>query len=329
MRGDRIGLIGPNGAGKIDADQADPRRHSRPTPARCGSAPSWRSPTSTSCASSSIPRRTAGRDHQPRLGLGRDRRHSRKHVMSYLGDFLFPPQRAHAPVSMLSGGERNRLLLARLFARPANLLVLDEPTNDLDIESLELLETTLQDYAGTLLLVSHDRAFLDNVVTQTLVAEGDGRWTRVRRRLQRLAGAAADRRRRASGARAASPPGPAHAAARAPRKLSLQGAARARRPARRDRGAGARTAGADRAHERGGYHRQGPDAIKADRERAEQIEHALAAKFERWARSTRRRGGPRCRSRADASCRAIDGPAWAHATALGRLRLSPSPQATR
>ena len=100
----------------------------------------------------------------------------RKHVMSYLGDFLFPPRRAQSPVRMLSGGERNRLLLARLFARPANVLVLDEPTNDLDIESLELLEAALQDYSGTLLLVSHDRTFLDNVVTQTIAAEGDGKW---------------------------------------------------------------------------------------------------------------------------------------------------------
>jgi ATP-binding cassette subfamily F protein uup len=96
--------------------------------------------------------------------------------MGYLGDFLFPPRRAQSPVRMLSGGERNRLLLARLFARPANVLVLDEPTNDLDIESLELLEAALQDYEGTLLLVSHDRAFLDNVVTQTLAAEGGGKW---------------------------------------------------------------------------------------------------------------------------------------------------------
>jgi ATP-binding cassette subfamily F protein uup len=101
---------------------------------------------------------------------------SRKHVMSYLGEYLFPPRRASAPVKTLSGGERNRLLLARLFALPANLLVLDEPTNDLDIESLELLESVLSDYTGTLLLVSHDRAFLDAIATQSLVAEGGGLW---------------------------------------------------------------------------------------------------------------------------------------------------------
>ena len=96
--------------------------------------------------------------------------------MSYLGDFLFRPERARTQVSALSGGERNRLLLARLFTRPANVLVLDEPTNDLDIETLELLEALLQDYAGTLFLVSHDRAFLDNVVTQSIAFEGEGGW---------------------------------------------------------------------------------------------------------------------------------------------------------
>ncbi len=100
----------------------------------------------------------------------------RKHVMSYLGDFLFAPERARSPVKSLSGGERNRLLLARLFAKPANVLVLDEPTNDLDIDTLELLEELLEDYAGTVFLVSHDRTFLDNVVTQVIVAEGNGRW---------------------------------------------------------------------------------------------------------------------------------------------------------
>ncbi|WP_430419378.1 ATP-binding cassette domain-containing protein [Methylibium petroleiphilum] len=100
----------------------------------------------------------------------------RKHVMSYLGDFLFAPARANSPVRSLSGGERNRLLLARLFAKPANVLVLDEPTNDLDIDTLELLEELLQTYPGTVFLVSHDRRFLDNVVTSTIVNEGEGRW---------------------------------------------------------------------------------------------------------------------------------------------------------
>jgi ABC transport system ATP-binding/permease protein len=100
----------------------------------------------------------------------------RKHVMSYLSDFLFAPERARSPVKSLSGGERNRLLLARLFAKPANCLVLDEPTNDLDIDTLELLEELLENYEGTVFLVSHDRTFLDNVVTEVIVAEGEGMW---------------------------------------------------------------------------------------------------------------------------------------------------------
>jgi ATP-binding cassette subfamily F protein uup len=100
----------------------------------------------------------------------------RKHVKSYLNDFLFSPQRARSPIKTLSGGERNRLLLARLFAKPANVLVLDEPTNDLDIDTLDLLEEFLQDYKGTVFLVSHDRQFLDNVVTSMIAFEGDGKW---------------------------------------------------------------------------------------------------------------------------------------------------------
>jgi ATP-binding cassette subfamily F protein uup len=99
----------------------------------------------------------------------------RKHIIGYLQDFLFTPERARAPITKLSGGERNRLLLAKLFARPANVIVMDEPTNDLDIETLELLEELLAGWPGTLLLVSHDRDFLDSVVTSTLVFEGDGR----------------------------------------------------------------------------------------------------------------------------------------------------------
>jgi ATP-binding cassette subfamily F protein uup len=101
---------------------------------------------------------------------------NKKHVKSYLSDFLFAPERTNSPVSTLSGGERNRLLLARLFARPADVLVLDEPTNDLDIDTLDLLEQLLQDYKGTVFLVSHDRYFLDNVVTSIIAHEGDGFW---------------------------------------------------------------------------------------------------------------------------------------------------------
>jgi ATP-binding cassette subfamily F protein uup len=205
---------------------------------------------------------------------------ARKHVLSYLADFLFPPQRATSPVSMLSGGERNRLLLARLFARPANLVVLDEPTNDLDIESLELLESVLQDYAGTLLLVSHDRAFLDNVVTQTLVAEGDGRWTE-------YAGGYTDYLAQRAGAPAAQPAPRAAAAAapvreRARTKLSYKetreleslpqeiGALEAEQ-----RALAARMADAD-------YYRQPSEALRADHVRAEAIEAALMDKLERW-----------------------------------------------
>ena len=98
-----------------------------------------------------------------------------RHIVGYLEDFLFTPEQAGGPVARLSGGERNRLLLARLFTKPSNVLVMDEPTNDLDLETLELLEDLLGEYAGTLLLVSHDREFLNNVVTSTLVLEGEGR----------------------------------------------------------------------------------------------------------------------------------------------------------
>jgi ATP-binding cassette subfamily F protein uup len=147
----------------------------------------------------------------------------RTHVRSYLGDFLFSPARANAPVRTLSGGERNRLLLARLFARPANVLVLDEPTNDLDIDTLELLEDLLQQYDGTVFLVSHDRRFLDNVVTSTLVFEGEGRWREyvgdVQDWLTQSARSAALQRERAE-----PPPAPAAkpaAAAPAPSSMAL------------------------------------------------------------------------------------------------------------
>jgi ATP-binding cassette subfamily F protein uup len=205
----------------------------------------------------------------------------RKHVMTYLGDFLFPPQRAEAPIKTLSGGERNRLLLARLFAQPANLLVLDEPTNDLDIESLELLEATLQQYDGTLLLVSHDRAFLDNVVTQTLVAEGDGVWREyVGGYSDWLAQQPVRDRGEASGKPAASAKA---TTTRAPRvKLSYkEQRALDTLPAEiealesEQRILSARMSQPD-------YHREHAGQAKSDRLRIEEIEHQIAAKFEQW-----------------------------------------------
>jgi ATP-binding cassette subfamily F protein uup len=200
--------------------------------------------------------------------------------MSYLGDFLFPPRRASSPVRMLSGGERNRLLLARLFARPANVLVLDEPTNDLDIESLELLEAALQDYAGTILLVSHDRAFLDNVVTQTLVAEGGGRW-------REYVGGYSDwlAQRPAPVAQA---PVPAARGTRQPSreaqkvKLSYKEQrdleslpAEIEALEREQHALTAQMASVD-------FHKHGAERIKADRQRATEIERLLESKFERW-----------------------------------------------
>ncbi|MGB6449131.1 MAG: ATP-binding cassette domain-containing protein [Steroidobacteraceae bacterium] len=174
MRGDRIGLIGPNGAGKstlirmilgtLAPDTGTLKLGTNLQIAYFDQLREQLDPEATVAEAIS-----PGSDW---IEIGT----ARKHIVGYLGDFLFPAHRARTPVKALSGGERNRLLLARLFARPANLVVLDEPTNDLDIESLELLEQRLQDYAGTLLLVSHDRRFLDNVVTQTLSAEGGGAW---------------------------------------------------------------------------------------------------------------------------------------------------------
>jgi ATP-binding cassette subfamily F protein uup len=174
MRGDKIGLIGANGTGKttllklilgeIEPDEGRIRLGTKVAAAYFDQFRAALDEEATLADTIS-----PGSDFVELDG-------TRKHVMSYLGDFLFPPERARALVKSLSGGERNRLLLARLFAKPANVLVLDEPTNDLDIETLELLEQLLQDYPGTLFLVSHDRAFLDNVVTQTIAHEGGGRW---------------------------------------------------------------------------------------------------------------------------------------------------------
>ena len=173
MRGDRIGIIGPNGCGKstlirllvgeLEPDSGTILRGTQQQVAYFDQQRDQLDPNA-----SIMDNVTGGSGDRVTIN-GQAR-----HVSGYLRDFLFPPERLRAPVSMLSGGERNRLLLARLFARPSNLLIMDEPTNDLDAESLELLEELVADYPGTLLLVSHDRAFLDNVVTSTLVFEGDG-----------------------------------------------------------------------------------------------------------------------------------------------------------
>ena len=176
QRGDRVGLIGPNGAGKstllklILGDlEADAGKIKRGTLLQTAYFDQFREALDEEATLGDV---ISPGSEFVELPVGN--KTVRKHVISYLGDFLFPPQRARAKVKSLSGGERNRLLLARLFSRPANLLVLDEPTNDLDMETLELLETLLQDYAGTVLLVSHDRTFLNNVVTQVFAFEGNG-----------------------------------------------------------------------------------------------------------------------------------------------------------
>ncbi len=172
LRGDKIGLLGPNGIGKstllkliLGEIEADSGTIERGTKINVAYFDQMREQLNeeASLADTISP----GSDF---VEIGNER----KHVISYLEDFLFPPQRSRSPVKSLSGGERNRLLLARLFARPANVLVLDEPTNDLDIDTLELLESLLQDYSGTLFLVSHDRAFLENTVTQVIAFEGNG-----------------------------------------------------------------------------------------------------------------------------------------------------------
>jgi len=282
MRGDRMALIGPNGAGKttllklilgeLPPDAGTVKLGTKLQAAYFDQMRAQLDPERTL-----IDTISPGSEWVETAG-------GRRHVLTYLAEFLFPAQRANSPVKMLSGGERNRLLLARLFAQPANLLVLDEPTNDLDIESLELLEATLQAYPGTLLLVSHDRTFLDNVVTQTLVAEGPpGNWKEYVGGYsdwvaQRSSVVAAE-----SGA-AETPPRDEQRQRPATRSIKLTFKeqreldvlpAELEALEREQHDITARMSAPD-------YHRLGPAAIKADRVRASEIEHQLAAKFERW-----------------------------------------------
>ena len=174
LRGDKVGLLGPNGAGKttllkliLGSIQPDSGTATMGTRIEVAYFDQMREGLDLNASLEDYI--SPGSEWVEING-------NKKHVKSYLSDFLFAPERTNSPVSTLSGGERNRLLLARLFARPANVLVLDEPTNDLDIDTLDLLEQLLQDYKGTVFLVSHDRYFLDNVVTSIIANEGDGFW---------------------------------------------------------------------------------------------------------------------------------------------------------
>ena len=172
MRGDRIGIIGPNGAGKSTLIRLLLKNLS-PLKGRIKRGTNLNVRYFDQLRDQLDENKTVQQNisDSDMLDVGGKRRH----VIGYLKDFLFSPQRSRTPVWVLSGGEKNRLLLAKLFSKPANVLVLDEPTNDLDVETLELLEELLLEFAGTVLLVSHDRAFINNVVTSTLVFEGSGR----------------------------------------------------------------------------------------------------------------------------------------------------------
>jgi ATP-binding cassette subfamily F protein uup len=279
MRGDRVGILGPNGAGKttlirlivgtLEADSGKIRRGTNLQVAYFDQLREQLDPEKTLSETVS-----PGSDW---IEIGGQR----KHVTSYLGDFLFPTRRANAPIRMLSGGERNRLLLARLFARPANVLVLDEPTNDLDIDSLELLENLLQDYGGTLLLVSHDRAFLDNVVTQTVAAEGEGQW-------REYVGGYTDWLRQRPQARVAAGSKPvltavaAEPVATPKRKLSykeqreLESLPGEIETLETEQRLLTQKMSAD------DYHRIAPDEMRRDGQRAVELESLIAERMERW-----------------------------------------------
>ena len=292
MRGDHIGLIGPNGAGKstlirlllgaLEPDSGTVKLGTNLQVAYFDQLRAQLDPEATVAETIS-----PGSDW---VELGTER----KHVMSYLGDFLFPSQRAKSPVKMLSGGERNRLLLARLFARPANLVVLDEPTNDLDIESLELLEQKLQDYSGTLLLVSHDRRFLDNVVTQTLASEGNGEWHEYvggytdwlrQRPKQSSPPAAKPAAPKAPAATAASPPLPK------PRtKLSYKDQRELDALPQEIESLEREQAELTARMSTPDYHRQDGQQLRTDTKRLEEIESLLLTRYARWEQLEELRG---------------------------------------
>ena len=285
MRGDRVGLIGPNGAGKstlirliLGTQQPDSGTVRLGTNLNIAYFDQMRAALDPeqSVADTISP----GSDWVEIAG-------QRKHISGYLQDFLFSPRHARSPVRMLSGGERNRLLLARLFARPANLLVLDEPTNDLDIDSLELLEQTLAEYPGTVLLVSHDRRFLDNIVTQTIVAEGHGHWREyVGGYSDWLVQRAASQAVRGSSAAAiAASKAAAPVAAPASRSKARLGYKEQRELdslPRQIESLETEQAALLARMSSAQYHGSSPETLRADSARAGEIEQEMARKFARW-----------------------------------------------
>ncbi|MGN6225466.1 ATP-binding cassette domain-containing protein [Pseudoxanthomonas sp.] len=285
MRGDRVGIIGPNGAGKstllkILLGELAPQQGEVKlgTGLQIAYFDQHRSQLDESLTA--LENVAEGRDFVEING-------SRKHIIGYLQDFLFSPERARAPITRLSGGERNRLLLAKLFAQPSNLLVMDEPTNDLDVETLELLEELLLDYKGTLLLVSHDRDFLDNVVTSTLVLEGEGR-------LGDYVGGYSDwlRQRPSVAAVAASRPVPpaaspvaetSPAAAPARRKLSYKDARELEQLPARIETLEADIAGRTEAMNDPAYYQQDPASLQRANEQLAALQQELELAYQRWA----------------------------------------------
>ncbi len=298
MRGDRVGLIGPNGAGKttllklllgdLTPDSGSVRHGANVHIAYFDQQREQLDPEKTVFDTVGEGNDTVTINGQP------------KHVHGYLRDFLFGPERARSPVKALSGGERNRLLLARLFTRPANVLVMDEPTNDLDLETLELLEEQLVEWPGTLLLVSHDRAFLDNVVTSTIVFEGEGRieeyvggyadWLRQRRQEATRSAATKGSSARQSGASATSersdggdsPEGGQAAAPTARKKLTYN-------ENRELQALPARIEALESEHTQlqatiasPEFYKEGAQTIAKTLARSEALEHELLVAYERW-----------------------------------------------
>ena len=288
MRGDRVALIGPNGIGKSTLIRLA-LGQLKPTEGQVKQGTQWQLAYFDQMREQLDEERSVAQTISPGSDWI-DIAGKRMHVMSYLGDFLFSPRRAQSPVKTLSGGERNRLLLARLFARPANLLILDEPTNDLDLETLELLESSLQEYEGSVLLVSHDRAFMDAVATQTLVAQGEGLWREYPGGYSDWIDQGGDwltesTKVAAKSSNASALPVSASVQAtinNARRKLSYKEQRELDTMPERIEALELEQTKIQAAMSSSEYYRLGPEQMRQDKARVEQIDHELLALLERW-----------------------------------------------